>query len=338
MADSVQPTVTKLQSLIEGFFWILPNLGIALLIFALFLGAAWTAKWSVASLANRRDRADLGILLGSFVRWIVVLVGLLVVATIIFPSVKPSDVLATLGLGSVAIGFAFKDILQNWLSGLLILYRQPFRRADEIKSGDFEGTVERVEARATLIRTYDGQRVVIPNTDIYTRAVLVRTAFDKRRSEYDVGIGYGDDIAGACRVILEALREVDGVESDPAPEAVPWELAGSTVNLKVRWWTKSSRAKLVLVQGRVISAVKEALTEASIDLPFPTRVVLWHDQTDEFDGNRLRQREGWPVGSKSPRSRRDKAKTVKTSDRSKLAQRILDEDGGPTDNSSPTPR
>jgi small-conductance mechanosensitive channel len=192
----------------------------------------------------------------------VVVLGLLVVATIIFPSVKPADVLATLGIGSVAIGFAFKDILQNWLSGLLILYRQPFRSGDQIRSGEFEGTVERIEARATLIKTYDGQRVVIPNSDIYTRAVTVRTAFPMRRSEYDVGIGYGDDIEEACRVILEALRQIDGVASEPEPEAFAWALDASSVNIKVRWWSESHRLNVVHVQGRVLTAIKRALSDA----------------------------------------------------------------------------
>ncbi len=296
--DAAEPTIRKIESFIEGFFWILPNLGIAFVVFLLFVLTASAAKRAVIHVAQRRSRGDLGLLLGGFVKWGLLVLGLLVVATIVFPSVKPADVLATLGIGSVAIGFAFKDILQNWLSGLLILYRQPFRRGDQIKSGEFEGTVEHIEARATLIRTYDGQRVVIPNADIYTRAVTVRTAFETRRSEYDVGIGYGDDIGKACRTILAALREVEGVEQDPAPEVIPWELDASTVNLKVRWWSASPRADVVQTRGRVVAAVKRALSEAGIDLPFPTRMVLFHDQTEAADGDRRRQRKGWPAGTR----------------------------------------
>ncbi len=303
MNDAVEPTVRKVESYIDGFFWILPSLGLALVVFLLFLGGAWAAKRAVIGVARRRDRGNLGTLLGGFVKWAVIVLGLLVVATIVFPSVKPADVLATLGIGSVAIGFAFKDILQNWLSGLLILYRQPFRSGDQIKSGEFEGTVECIEARATLIKTYDGQRVVIPNTDIYTRAVVVRTAFPMRRSEYDVGIGYGDDVEEACRVILGAMRQVEGVGSDPEPEAFASALDASSVNIKVRWWSDSQRASVVHVQGRVLTSVKRALSEAGIDLPFPTRVVLLHDQTEESDGDRTRQREGWPKGDDPPRPR-----------------------------------
>ena len=313
--DEAAPALEKIEGYIQGFFWILPNLAIATVVFLLFVLAAWGARRAVINLSNRRERRDLGQLLGGFIKWVLILLGALVVCVIVFPSVRPADILATLGVGSVAIGFAFKDILQNWLSGLLILYRQPFRRGDQIKSGEFEGTVEAIEARATLIRTYDGQRVVIPNSDIYTRAVTVRTAFEKRRSEYDVGIGYGDDAEKACRVILEALAGVEGIERDPAPEAFPWALDASTVNIKVRWWSHSLRVDVVHARGRVILAIQRSLVKAGIDMPFPTRVVLFHDQTEETDGDRTRQREGWPAGDRPPRPRHLNEVVVEREDR-----------------------
>jgi small conductance mechanosensitive channel len=304
MEGQIEPAVRKIEGYVEGFFWLLPNLGIALAAFLLFLLVAWAGKRAVVGLFRRRGRDNLGQLLGGFAQWSLTLFGFLVVATIVFPSIKPADLLATLGIGSVAIGFAFKDILQNWLSGLLILYRQPFRPGDQIVSGGYEGTVERIEARATLLRTYDGQRVVIPNSDIYTGAVTVRTAFPRRRSEYDVGIGYGDDVEEACRVIRRALEGVEGVASDPAPEAIPWALEASAVTVRVRWWSDPRQQEVVLARGPVIAAVKRALGEAGIDLPFPTRVVLFHDQTEATDGDRTRQREGWPAGDDPPGPRR----------------------------------
>lgn len=301
--DAIQPTIDKINGFVEGFFWALPNIAVAVVCLMVFAVGAWAAKRAVIGVFNRRHRADLGALLGGFTKWSLIVMGLLVAATIVFPSIKPADLLATLGIGSVAIGFAFRDILQNWLSGLLILYRQPFRQGDQIASGGFEGTVERIKARATLIRTYDGQRVVIPNSDIYTRTVIVRTAFPARRSEYDVGIGYGDDVEDACRVILETLATVEGVSPDPAPDALPWALDSSTVNIKVRWWTDPRQTSVVKTRSRVIAAIKRALSERGIDLPFPTRVVLFHDQTEETDGDRARQREGWPAGEHPPAPR-----------------------------------
>ncbi len=294
----------KIEAYIKGFWWILPNLGISLVVFALFLVAAGIARRAVMRVFKRRSRSDLATMLAGAARWGIIGLGLLIVATIVFPSIRPADLLSTLGIGSIAIGFAFKDILQNWLAGLLILLRQPFRPGDQIIVGKHEGTVEHIEARATLIKTYDGRRVIIPNSTVYTDAVTVNTAFPLRRSQYDVGIGYGDDIDRACEVILAAIRTVEGVAEDPPPEAFAWELAGSTVNVRVRWWTHSKRSDVVHAQGLVIRAMKKALSEAGIDLPYPTNVVLLHDQTEDADGDRRRQREGWPAGDNPPAPRR----------------------------------
>jgi len=210
---------------------------------------------------------------------------------------------SALGLGGVAIGFAFKDIFQNLLAGILQLVRQPFRAGDEISSGPFTGIVESIETRATYIRTYDGERIIVPNSVVYTEPVTVITAYDLLRSQYDVGIGYGDDVTAARAIALEAVTGVDGVLEDPAPDVLLWDLAGSSKNLRVRWWTRPQRATVVQVRDRVLQAVAEALTAAGVDLPFPTQVVLFHDQTEAFDGDRTRQREGWPAGDAPPDAR-----------------------------------
>lgn len=331
MDPSVAPAVEVVQGYIEGLVTVVPRIGIAAIVFLVFVAAAAGVARTVRSVLERRDRTDLGQLLGSFVRWVVLLFGFLVFATIVFPSIRPADLLSTLGIGSVAIGFAFKDVLQNWLSGLLILYRRPFRPSDQIVSGGFEGTVERIEARATLIRTYDGELVVIPNSDIYTRAVTVRTAFPRRRSEYDVGIGYGDDVEKACAVILEALAQVPEIEREPPPEAVPWALEGSAVIIKVLWWSDPQRLAVVRTRGRVVAALKQALAQAGVDLPFPTRMVLLHDQTEEADGDRARQREGWPAGADPPRPRRSRSDHAGSIDRQATSVRRGESARGPSD-------
>lgn len=294
MQDESHLSLAKIQELVKSFYWLLPNFALALAVAALFAGAAWAVKKIVRKVFTRRGRENLGELLAEFARWGVLFLGLLVVSAIVFPSVKPADLLSTLGVGSIAIGFAFKDILQNWMAGLLILWRQPFRRGDQIVVGKYEGTVEHIEARATLIKTYDGRRVVIPNNDVYATSVVVNTAFPKRRSQLDIGIGYSDDIQKAREVILGALKNVPDVEADPAPEVLAWELGASSVNLRVRWWTKSIRTDVVHAMAKVVEEVRNALTEAGIDLPFPTQTILLHDQTEDADKSRTQHREGWP--------------------------------------------
>ena len=298
--EALSPTkpLTIINAKLEGF-WVgflaqLPNIiaGLLLLL-VVWYGSKWVAR-AVRAGANRRNRPDLGALLGSLARIALIILGVLVAATIIFPTVNPGDVFASLGVGTVAIGFAFKDILQNLLAGLLLLIRRPYKRGDQIVVKDYEGTVEHIESRATLIKTYDGRRVIIPNSDVYTSPVVVLTAFETKRDEYDVGIGYGDDLMAACLVFEQAVAAVDGVVGDPAVEALPWSLDEIQVTVRVRWWTRSVRTDVVHTKARVIAALFKAANENGIDLPFPTRVVLFHDQTEEADGTRGQQREGWP--------------------------------------------
>ncbi len=202
-----------------------------------------------------------------------------------------------LGIGSVAIGFAFRDIFQNFLAGILLLITQPFRIEDQIVVSGYEGTVEDIQARATLIKTYDGRRVVIPNSDLFTQKVMVNTAFPKRRIKYEVGIGYGDDIAAARRLLLEALTESDLVLKDPAPEVLVSDLSSYAVTIRVRFWIEpATQRQMVLAMDQVLPKIKEKLTAAGIDMPYPTQQILFHDQTEETDGDRRRQREGWPSG------------------------------------------
>jgi small conductance mechanosensitive channel len=293
----------KIQTWTESFQRALPNLVVASMIFLAFVGLGWGVQRSLVRWGKRRDRANLGEVLGSFLKWVVILAGALVALVVIIPTFNPGDLVAGLGITSVAIGFAFKDILQNWLAGLLLLIRRPFLVGDEIVVNDFEGKVEWIETRATMIRTYDGRRVIIPNADVFTNAVTVNTAFPVRRSEYVVGIGYGDRIEEARTAVLAALADLEVVEHDPAPEVLVWELAGSSVNLKVRWWSESRRTNVVHVQATVVEAIKKALDRAGIDMPYPTQVVLLHDQTEEVDGTRGRQREGWPLRPNGPQPR-----------------------------------
>ncbi|NJO83763.1 MAG: mechanosensitive ion channel family protein [Blastochloris sp.] len=224
----------------------------------------------------------------------------MIAVTIALPSFAPAQLIEFLGIGSVAIGFAFRDILQNFLSGILILLSEPFRIGDQIIINDFEGTVEDVQIRATVIRTYDGRQVVIPNTNLFTGSVIVNTAYPNRRTQYNIGIGYGDDLRQARQLILEAVRGVEGVLHEPAPDVLVVELAPSSVVIRARWWTGSKLIDVLTVQDRVIVAIKQRLSEQGIDLPFPTQQILFHDQTEVTDGDRAQQREGWPAGRQPP--------------------------------------
>lgn len=288
----------KIQAMGTGFLVMLPNIALAIIVFAIFFFVARLIKRTVRRLTRRHRQArNLGLVLGRLAQGVTVLTGLFIALSIVIPSLQASDLIQLLGISGVAIGFAFRDILQNFLAGILILLTEPFQIEDQIVFKSFEGTVEQIQTRATIIRTYDGRRIVIPNSELFTNSVTVNTAFENRRLEYDVGIGYGDDIDTARALILEAVNETPGVLASPTADAIVVDLADSTVNIRARWWVNPPhRADVLDLQDRVLTNIKNKLTERGIDMPFPTQQVLFHDQTEATDGDRQHQREGWPAG------------------------------------------
>jgi small-conductance mechanosensitive channel len=288
----------SVQAMLNGFIERLPYIFVALIVFGIFYLIAMGVRAAVRSFTQRIQRHySLGLVLGRLSSGVIIFVGLLIALVIAIPGFTPGQLVSVLGISSVAIGFAFRDILQNFLAGILLLLAEPFRIGDQIVVDSFEGTVEDIQTRATFIKTYDGRRIVIPNSKLFTDPVTVNTAYPSRRLQYDIGIGYGDDIACARQIMLDTVRSLPDVLDDPAPDALVMELDGSSVNIRLRWWVNPPRQKDILdARDQVLEHVKKALTAQGIDLPFPTHQILFHDQTEEGDGDRFRQREGWPLG------------------------------------------
>ena len=284
--------------MVSGFIERVPYILLGLVVFFIFFFVGKLVRSVVRKIAERnRQHYSLGLVLGRLAQGVIVFIGLLVALVIAIPSFEAGQLVSALGLSSVAFGFAFRDILQNFLAGILILLSEPFRIGDQIKVNDFEGTVKEIQTRATFIDTYDGRTVVIPNSNLFTNSVTVNTANEKRRLQYDVGIGYGDNIAQAKKILLDTMNGIDDVLKEPAPDALVVDLAGSSVNIRIRYWIAPPRQADVLhTQDEVLEKVKDSLTKAGIDMPFPTQQILWHDQTEATDGNRAKQREGWPKG------------------------------------------
>ena len=308
MTPDLGPALTRARAVVDGLVAAIPSALVALAVFAAALLLSAIVKRVVAWLTETRlhSHQNAGLAVGRLAQGVVLFIGLLVALSVALPTFQPGDVIQVLGISSVAIGFAFRDILQNFLAGILLLVTQPFRIGDQILARSYEGTVEDIQARATFIRTYDGRRVVVPNAALFTDTVVVNTAFAHRRLEYDVGIGYGDDIDRARGIIMRAVHRTEGVLDDPAPDVLVMHFAPSSVTLRVRWWiAPPKRADALDARDKVLTAIRSDLLENGIDLPFPTQQILFHDQTEDADGDRTRQREGWPAGRTSaPASRK----------------------------------
>ncbi len=255
------------QSLWEQTTDAAPRVGVAV---AIIFGG-WVVgrglRWLLHRRFTRTKTASFAVVMSKIASWIFVFLVVLVAIAITFPSVKPVDLLAGLGFFSVAVGFAFQDILENTLSGILLLFRQPFRSGDQITVMERSGTVQGITIRETKITTYEGELVVIPNRDVYKNVINVHTHHEHHRLEFVVGIAYENDPAEAIEVILEALGRVENVLAEPAPMVIVSELGVSTVDITVYFWSDAYRLHSLTTKDAAIREVKAALDRADIEMP-----------------------------------------------------------------------
>lgn len=185
--------------------------------------------------------------------------------------------LGALGLTSVAIGFSLKDVLSNYISGVILLAARPFRLGDQVVIEDYEGTITQIQLRATTMKTYDGRMVYIPNQEVFGASIINNTASETRRSSVMVGIDYDADISEAAQIILTAVKQKDLVEPSPSPEVLIQELAASTVNLEVRFWVNSQRGEFLAMTSEVAQTIKEALQEAGVEMPTDIYTLIFRN-------------------------------------------------------------
>ncbi|MCT7964611.1 mechanosensitive ion channel family protein [Laspinema sp. D1] len=211
-------------------------------------------------------------------------VGIIVACVLAFPGLGLGDIIGLLGLSSVAIGFAFQDIFKNFLAGILLLLQEPFRLGDQIVVEGYEGTVEEIAIRSTQIRTYQGERVVIPNAVVFTNVVQVKTAFSHRRTDLEIGVDYNTPLPEAVDTMLKAVSQVPGVLSKPEPEVDIVGFGESSIDMMVRYWTEPERPSVRRTQTQVAIALKAACDRANINIPYPIRSLYYYDQ-EKFADN-----------------------------------------------------
>jgi small conductance mechanosensitive channel len=210
-------------------------------------------------------------LVGNLLRATLVLLVFLLALSI--AGVQVGAVLAGLGLAGLALAFALQNILENFVAGMLILIRKPFRRGDQVESHDFQGTVEDIDLRVTHIRDFDGQLVLIPNAMVFTEPIINLTRLGPRRTRLIIGVDYNDDHDDARDVLQQALEGVDGVLDTPSCEVLLTELADSSVDFELAYWTAPQIREVRHVRDRVLATCKRALEDAGMTIPWPIRTL-----------------------------------------------------------------
>ncbi len=262
---------TTIDKIVDSFWERVPYICIAIIVFIIFWLLTKLFKFFVRKTLENRSytRQNLVLVLNRVGSTTILFFGFLIALVIMIPGFTPGQLMSALGIGSVAIGFAFKDIFQNLLSGILILLSEPFRIGDSIVVNSLEGTVEDIQIRATFLRSPDGRRIVIPNATVYTSALTVNTAYQQRRCEFVVGIGYDDDEQKAKQIILDILNNDRNVLSQPAFSVNVTALADFSVNLTVRWWVDTTETDMSSSTSTIQAQVKQAFNENGINIPYP---------------------------------------------------------------------
>ena len=283
----------RLVDLVGQSVIILPAIVFAIIILLLTRTAADLVRKGVRRVASRTLKSlSLQSLLVQTSYAATLTAGILLACIVAFPDLGFSDLIALLGLGSVAIGFAFQDIFKNFLSGILLLLQEPFSLGDQIIVEDFEGTVEEIALRSTQIRTYQGELVVVPNSIVFTSPVQVMTGRPNRRTDLAIGVDYNTPLPHAVRTLTEAARSVEEVLTKPAIEVDITGFGDSSIDMVVRYWTRSDQASVRRIKTQMMLVLKQACDEADINIPYPIRTVYHFDQEKYSDNARLEETNG----------------------------------------------
>lgn len=275
----IEDLKTEVENMASAFFKSLPNLTIALVILIVTLIAGRIIRAIVSTAMHRARVRDALVTLAqnliSIAAWIV---GVAIAMTVIFPSVSPSDIIAGLGLTSVAIGFAFKDVFENFLAGVIILGREKLRIGDVIECEDVYGRVESILIRETHVRETDGELVIVPNSYLFKNPVNIETDRTLKRQELVVGVDYDTDMRKAKSVLQEALASCESVEQSETMDVQCVSFGGSSIDFKLLWWSGSRPADQRATYDEVAFAVKDALDEAGITIPFPQSTLSFREE------------------------------------------------------------
>ncbi|MFC0446135.1 mechanosensitive ion channel domain-containing protein [Pseudidiomarina halophila] len=266
----LQPIKDKFQELTGTTLQLMPLLLIALTVVVLF--------WFIGGWVSRRGDwlqrfglSELGAMLGKrVIRLTITLIGLIIALEILNATALFSAVLGVAGVFGIALGFAFRNIVENYLAGILLSARNPFRIGDFIQINEFTGRVMRLTSRDTVLMTLDGNHLRIPNSVIITSSMTNFSLNPLRRFEFNVDISPDADLSEARKLAVQTLQKMKGILSEPPPQCIIHELGASTIVLRVYGWVDQLETDLLKARSEGIRFVKESFDAAAIVMPEPS--------------------------------------------------------------------
>ncbi len=273
--EALTQLLEKLAGWIQAFIVMLPNLAVAVLVVIAFGIASRIVKRVVgAAMGHVSPHTSLNRLIATVAYVVALTVGLFVALGIVGLDKTVTSLLAGVGILGLALGFAFQDIASNFMSGILLLIRRPFQAGDIIETNGHLGSVAEVNLRTTVIRTFDGKVVFMPNRSVLGSPLVNQSATGHLRVDIPVGVSYGDDLEKASRVAVEAIEGLELRAQDRDVELFYESFGGSSIDLVVRFWVEYRRhADYLEARSRAIVRVKKAFDANGITIPFPIRTL-----------------------------------------------------------------
>jgi small-conductance mechanosensitive channel len=265
----------ELLSTIEEYYQLLaqwtPRLALGLLVLLIF----WFLAFQVKRFAGHRLKAHmddplLARFLASVSKWLIIIFGITLSMKVMGLGDIAGGLVAGAGVSAFIIGFAFKDIGENFLAGILLAFKRPFRVGDTIEVENTTGNVVALDMRTTQVKTFDGKDVFIPNSTLIKNHLINYTIDGFLRQEFSISVDYQTDLTTAIKVILQTLNEVSGIlQEEKRPTAAVSSLDSSSIALTVYYWldTFDKTVSGLKVKTEAIQRCLRALEAANINMP-----------------------------------------------------------------------
>ncbi|PSQ81201.1 MAG: mechanosensitive ion channel protein MscS [Bacteroidetes bacterium QS_8_68_15] len=269
------PLVTKLQTWLTEFVALLPNLAVALIVILVTFLVAGLVRRGVRTLMESvSNYAHANNLVATVARIGVILTGFFIALSILKLTGVVATFLAGAGVVGLALGFAFQDIAANFISGFMLAIRRPFHEGDIVETNDYLGKVDEINLRTTIIDTFQGQRVIIPNKEVLGNPMVNYSQRGRRRIDLSCGVAYGDDLEKAKRVALETVRSIEYRDESKDVDLYYNEFGGSSVNFVIRFWVEfTAQTDYLHAQSDAVMRLKKAYDDTDVTIPFPIRTL-----------------------------------------------------------------
>lgn len=265
----------KLSTWMRELIRLLPNILLAVIILVVGLYLSHQLKKLAAKLITKISKnATLNNLLASIIHIFFVSITLFTVLSVLQLDKAVTSILAGAGIVGLALAFAFQDIAANFMSGIFISFRRPLHVGDIVKIKDYMGKVETINLRDTVLRTFQGQMVIIPNKEVFQNPIENYSLLGKRRFDLAVGVSYGEDLAKVKDVTLEAVKGIEDLSKEDETTFFYQEFGDSSINFIIRLWVNSPEQPSYLKVGsEAIMRIKAAYDKNNITIPFPIRTL-----------------------------------------------------------------